>query len=406
MSRTLLSLLLAMVVGLGFAVDAQAGAKLMINDDASLDLGIRIQPLIIYGDQDVDGDGSWDSDYDMKVRRARLRLKAVIGEYVEGFIQTDVSGSAGGAGQDARVIDAFVVVKPHQWFQFYTGLNMVPVYRQNLTSSGALMAMDRPGITYKNLSWGNRAVVRMANNTLAGTASGLTSGNSVRDEGLTLFGSGALGESNANLKYYVGVYDGINASGETDPRFAGRAQINFFDAEGGYYNSSTYLGKKKTVGIGAAFDLQNAIASDVNDELVDYKVFTADGFIEWPLGEGSLTAEAGWQMLDLGDATVNFGGSDIDWNAVQGTGFYGQAGYLFGEHWQPWGEFETWSSDSDADVGNYTAFRLGVSYYIMGHNANIKLGYEMVTTDVPMASGSAGEEDSMNTFILGTYITY
>lgn len=402
MSRALWSLLLALVVGLSFTVDAHAGAKLVINDKSTLDLGIRIQPLVIYGDQDVDDDGSWDSDYDMKVRRARLRLKANIGEYVEGFIQTDVSGSSGGSGQDARVIDAYVLVKANQWVGFYTGLNMVPVYRQNLTSSGALMAMDRPGITYKNLSWGNRAVVRMANSTLSGTDSGLRGSNDVRDEGITLFGSGALGESDASLKYYLGIYDGINADGETDPRFAGRAQLNFFDSEAGYYNSSTYLGKKKTVGIGAAFDIQKAVAMDINDELVDYSVFTVDGFAEYPLGDGSLTAEAGWQMLDLSDATVEIGGDPMDWNAAQGTGFYAQAGYFFAEHWQPWGEFEMWSSDSDTDVGNYTAFRLGLTYYIEGQNANIKVGYENVSTDVPIT----GDEDSMNTFILGTFITY
>ena len=69
--------------------------------------------------------------------------------------------------------------------------------------------------------------------------------------GVTLFGSGSLSDT-SHLKYYLGFYDGIQASGsdksDRNLRMTARAQLNLFDAEAGYYNLSTYLGKKKTLG--------------------------------------------------------------------------------------------------------------------------------------------------------------
>jgi len=408
MRRTLVILVILGLFGMMAAEVASAEAIIKINDKAHLDLGIRIQPYYINKDFDVDGDGEWDTITDYKTRRARLRLKAVIGEYVTAFIQSEVSGSPGTAlGEPARIIDAYVALKAHDWFRFYTGLNMAPVFRQNLTSSGAMLAAERPSMTYKNLSWGNRAFVNFATSTLPGADSGIRVPAQVRDTGVTLFGSGKLGESKASLKYYLGAYDGVQTSGEHNDRYTGRVQLNFFDREAGYYNLATYLGKKKTIGIGAAFDTQKSIAATTGGETVDYMVFTADAFCEWPLENGmSLTLEGGWSQLDLDDAqdvviAVTSTGS-TDWRTVQGSGFYVQGGLLVKDKWQPWAEFEQWASDGVEDAGSFTIYRVGVSYFIEGQNANLKLGFENLSTEVPIV----GEEDSQKTILLGTYITY
>jgi len=390
MSQIRASLVLTVLIALLVAPTAFAGAKIAIDDESKLDIGFRVQSLAIVADE-LDTDGEVMKTVDFKVRRGRLRVKGEVNDKVSAFIQTDVGDVSGGAGQSARVIDAFVTVTGDPWLQLIMGLNMAPANRQNLVSSGAPMTIDRPGLAYKSLNWGGRMLRTFSNNTISGTSSGLAPGVAVRDLGATLFGSGEVGD-NAHLKYYAGIADGVNAPGEDTPHLTGRVQVNFFDAEPGFYNSSTYLGKKKTVGIGASIDMQNKVAVDGGED-VDYMYYTVDGFIEWPAGDGSLTAEAAWMMLDWGDAA--------SYMASQGTGFYGQAGYYINE-WQPWGEVEVWSSDADDDTGNATQFRIGITRFLKGHNANVKAGFEVTTADVPII----GTEDTTNAFVLGLHTTY
>ena len=393
-----------MFVALVFVAPVFAGAKLDIDGESSIDFGYRVQALTIVADG-LDKDGDAVKQVDWKVRRARLRVAGTINKYASAFIQTEV-GPGSGSGQDARVIDAWINMKKDNWTQLIMGLNMAPASRQNLTSSGALMAIDRPGQAYKSLAWGARMLRTFSNSTVSGTDSGLRVGSAVRDLGTTLFGSGKVGD-NASFKYYVGVYDGVNASSgsgtsllanaENTPHIGARGQINFFDAESGYYNSSTYLGKKKTVAIGASYDAQtdvSVVGTTAAPEMVDYTFFSVDGFMEWPAGEGSVTVEAAWSMLDFGDVGGAF-------DASQGTGFYAQAGF-YQNDWQPWGMFETWSSDGAGGTGNVDQFRIGLTRYLKGHNANIKAGFESTTSDVPIL----GTEDTTNAMVLGMYVTY
>jgi hypothetical protein len=412
MRRSIYAIVLVVLASTLVTSAAFAGAKLQINDDSSLDLGFRAQFLALGTQTDLDGDGKWDNTQDLKIRRARFRLKLVVNEWAEGFLQTDVTGTSG-TGADVRMIDAFVNMKAHKkWAQVITGINMVPANRQNLTSSGTLMAIDRPGIAYKSLTWGTRGLYAFSNSTIGMADSGIRGEVDVRDIGVTLFGSGEVAE-NVSIKYYAGAYDGIQGIDPEDypgmdvvktddERFAGRVQINFFDAEGGYYNSSTYLGKKKTVGVGASVDMQKSVAADTLGEAVDYMYFSGDAFCEWPVGDASVTVEGGFSMLDFDDAIMGTASDPTDLKAVQGTGFYAQGGVLVAEKWQPWGEFEMWSSDDDNDVGSYKIFRIGVTYFLQGHNANIKAGFESMQSDVDLTP----EEDTVNSFVIGTYLTY
>lgn len=397
--RTSVILFLAVLAaGLMISSAAQAGGKIQINDESYLDLGFRMQFLVVSTQSDLNGDEEFESTQDMKVRRARFRLKLVVNDLVEGFLQTDVAGADGGVGRDMRVIDAYGVVKPDPWAHIYAGINMVPASRQNVTSSGALMAIDRPGINYKTLSWGTRSRTAFTNGSYGPSDSGIRGEEDVRDAGVTLFGAGDLNET-AHLKYYAGMWDGIQRDGFDRERFSGRAQINFFDAEPGYYNSSTYLGKKKTVGIGASFDTQNDVAEDENGDGVDYTLFSFDGFAELPFeNSGSLTLEGGVYVLDFGDAML----TSKDLMAVQGTGFYGQGGFLVAGKWQPWVAFETWASDRDDDLGSYKVYRVGVNHYFQGQNANVKLGLERFEPDVALTP----EEDSLTSIVAGLFLTY
>ncbi len=265
------------------------------------------------------------------------------------------------------------------------------------------------------LNWGAR--YKYGFNAVTFNGSGVPStADAVRDNGLTLFGSGPLGDG--SLKYYAGIYNGVQSGVDDKDHLAFRVQYNLWDAEGGYYNSSTYLGKKKTLAIGFSYDAQPEVvsyaATDPTDPdiLVDYANMALDFFLELPSSNGnSLTAEAGWNNLDFGD--------DPAFMDHQGTGYYAQLGYYLSSGFQPWFLYEAFSSDGTAFdsttapfegavgtvPGDFTSFRIGATYYFEGQKANVKLGYESFKSDVPVMVGDT-EEDTINSMTLGFFVTY
>lgn len=387
------------------AEPALAGAKIQITDDTKIDLGFRLQTLYLHTETDLDGDGKFEDEDDFNVRRARIRLGADITKWASMFLQTEFAEESTAANADARIIDAFIRLKPHKLANIYLGENMAPVLRQNLTSSGALLAVDRPAIVYKNLTWGTRALAAFINKSFDDSDAGLRGDVDVRDMGATLFGSTSLTDM-AHIKYYLGVYDGVQESDEDNERFAGRVQVNFFDSEPGYYNLSTYLGKKKTIGLGAAYDTQSEVDVDTTGKSVDYRMWTVDAFTEYPVGPGQLSFEVAYIDLDLDDAGILDSSGKSAKNS-QGDGYYAQAGYLIEnvhprlDNWQPWIEYEDWSSDGS--TGSFDNLRIGLTYFIKGHNANIKVGYEIFDAD---KNFSGTNEDSIETFVTGLYVTY
>jgi hypothetical protein len=372
--RTSVLILTGLLLLLGAAA-AHAGFKLKDADgNEKIDLGFRLQVLGLLTDPDAG-----DTRDDFRIRRARFRLKGTINEHFGMFFQTDVSGN------DIQMIDAYIHLKKDASFQAFIGQHLPPANRQNITSSGALLAADRPNIVYKSLTWGARALQSFSTATQPGTDSGLRGPAQVRDTGVTLFGVTDFG-GNAHFKYHLGIYDGIPAPGTDSERTTARIQFNFGDAESSYYSIATYLGKKNTVAIGASYDNQ----SDVGNASfrTDYTYYSADVFAEKPAGSGTLNFEAAFSDLDLNGRRP----------AVEGDGFYAQLGYLIdNDKWQPWFLYEDWSSDHPTGLGSYDAFRVGVSYFIAGHNANFKIGYEDLSYD-----GGGG----ISTVLLGFYTTY
>lgn len=381
---------------------ANAGIKL--TDEKSgvgIDIGGRLQSLVLFNDDDFKP----DQETEFRVRRARFRMAITPHPKMSMFLQTEFANDEGGAGGDVRLIDAFITLKPNPWAQIVSGLNMAPAQRQNLTSSGAMMAFDRPGINNYNLTWGLKGNAGLQTGTVPGTRiAGSIGDNQVRDLGITLFGSGSLND-NTHLKYYLGTFDGSVHSDDT-LRVTGRVQLNFGDPEPKYYNASTYLGKINTFGIGAAIDTQDSFATNAGTgEDVDYQLFSVDAFLERQLGGGSVTLEAAFTELDLDDTVEGLADQDgvplrdsISAEQAQGSGAYIQAGYLMGK-WQPFVLVEQWEADADNDVGSWSAYRVGINYYLKGHNANIKLGIETIEND-------ADNVDDITTAGIGLYITF
>ena len=162
MKRFLLISLAALIAVTMTGLDAFAGAKIDVNDTAKIDIGFRVQSLFISTDDD---NGNASSKF--KMRRARFRLGGSVTPLVGFFMQTDIKG-----GNDVHIIDAFIKLKPHKLANFIVGQNMAPILRQNLTSSGGLMTIDRSSLAYKSLTWGGRAVTSMTTKVAAQTDAG------------------------------------------------------------------------------------------------------------------------------------------------------------------------------------------------------------------------------------------
>lgn len=383
---------------LSFSI-ANAGVKLKIAEDVNIDLGFRVQSLFVATENPNGAD--MDSEEDFTVRRARLRLGGDVTKWASFFLQTEKGSGDGGSGYDMRLIDAWVSLNLHPLAKIYLGENMAPAGRQITTSSGALMCIDRPNIANYNLTWGLNGRYAFNTETFPNGNLPLSNDTSVRDEGATLFGSSSFTDD-FHFKYYLGVYDGLQDSDSDKERYTARVQFNFFDPEPGYYNLSTYLGKKKTIGIGASYDMQNKIAEDPVQGDIDYRWWEVDAFLDYPLGPGYLTFEGAYQDLDLDGATQVgvVGGPNA--RETEGNGWFVQTGYFITDYnLQPWASYQTW--DATDSQGDFDVFQIGLTYFIKGHNANIKIGYERFEANDNIG---ATNEDTINSLVIGFYITY
>lgn len=378
--------------------------RLAFGEEGWVSVGGRLQPIFIYNNSDLVSD-----DAEFRLRRARLFVRGEATPWAGFSLATEVSGST------MQLIDAHFHFKPHQETQFFVGRHLSPgTGRQaGTTSAAALMAIDRPAFAYKNLSYGGRAMTAFATSTLAGTDSGLRMDTQVRDEGVTFWGDHSRTE-NLHFKYYLGVYDGWSRSparAEGDLRYSGRAAVNFGDDEKGFYNSSTYLGKKRTVGVGVSFDAQNRVATEqATGDDVDYHFWTIDLFAEQPLGPGVINFEAAYGQLDLDDAEsvlvdrngAPLSGAGVSGRQAQGDGFYVQTGYYLPTcRLQPWVMYEEWSSDAANNVGSYNNMRIGLTYFARGHNLNFKIGLERTRLD-----WSPGGDRTAHSIVTGAYLNF
>jgi hypothetical protein len=129
------------------------------------------------------------------------------------------------------------------------------------------------------------------------------------------------------LKVSGGIFDGPTLTAKTEPMFAARAQLDFWDPENGYYLNGTYYGDKNLLALGAAVETQDGDTSWNADFLLEKKVGAG----------GAFTVEAEYAGYD------KLGGYNADYAKDQGG--YVLASYLFpsmtsgGGHLQLLGKF-------------------------------------------------------------------
>ncbi len=114
------------------------------------------------------------------------------------------------------------------------------------------------------------------------------------------------------VKVSGGLFDGAAATGTPTAIAAGRVQVDFWDAEPGYYQRATGYGDRNLLAVGVAAQAQGA----------DRTAYSVDGLLERKVtGGGAATLEAEWATFD------RLGGTNPRY--ARSTGGYALGGFLF-----------------------------------------------------------------------------
>jgi hypothetical protein len=316
-------------------VPAQGQVQIKVNEDVNFRLGVLGQFQGDWLEDPVED----DTQQNLFIRRVRLLFGGQVAKNVSFFIETDaanlgrtVSGDKN-ITPDVIVQDAYGEVKFRDEIALDFGLMFIPFSRNSIQSAASLLPIDYGAYTF--------------------STSGPTESTVGRDTGVQAKGY-VLGN---RLEYRLGAFQGArDARSHRSFRYAGRVQVQLLDPEPqGFFYSGTYLGARKVVAIGAAFDTQD-----------EYRAFDVDAFVDYPFGPGVVTGQAAYQRID-GDTTfLTLPEQDV---------VLLELGYLLRPlKLTPVLQY-TRRGIVDTSTGDETRWSVGVNYWWVGHNANVKAAY-------------------------------
>lgn len=325
---------------------APSGLQIKLGEETSIKFGLLLQ-----------GRAEWQENatntgyqQDLYLRRARLLFGGQITKQLYFFVDTESSnlgkytGTSKTISTGFQLLDAVVEWRLHKAFNLWSGLIYVPTSREALKSSSSEFMLDT--------------------GTYAFTATTALTGTGGRDTGFLARGYFAKDR----LEYRVGVFQGLRESGGRNAfRSVSRLQYNFFDTE--VYNLPAYassnLGNKKILAIGAACDFQR-----------DYKGYTGDVQVDFPVGFGAVQGYLGYHNLDGGKTLAALPAQEILQAEV--------GAYFKKSKIGVWGRYEQRTfDDSKRDE---TRFQTGLNYYIKGNNLNLKGMYQRFDIDTETAT--------------------
>lgn len=320
--------------------------------NATIKLGLLAQPQFeTAGVPETALHGASNSLY---LRRIRLLVGGTLFKSFEYFFDTDspnlfkatAAGVKGGLGLNVQ--DAFITYKAYEdYFKVDAGYMLPPGAHNALQGAGTLYGLDYFSNSFRHAGAFN------------------SPGDVGRDTGLQLRGIVADGR----LEYRAGAFEGVrDAASATQPqghnffRLAARVQVNVLDPETAYFYAGTYLGKKQVLSFGAAYDFQDT-----------YHHWGLDGFLDMPLGPGSITAQVNVAKWN--------GGTVITTPAAlpNQVAFMGEAGYRFDDPaLSPIVRFEYRTLPGAAVATHEARYALGLAYWPYGHNINLKTFFTRV----------------------------
>jgi hypothetical protein len=342
------------------------------------------------------GDNNDDTTTNFNFRRNRLAFMGRYGDKFSLYVQTEFNEDQNvttfgvadtNVGSDFQLLDAVMRFNLHDSFKVNVGKFKYNLSRENLEACEMPLTLDRS------------LFIRAPYTT-------------TRDTGVAVWGN----LLNDIFQYRVDAMEGRKAvSGVTAPssnfRYSVRGHVTLLDPEKEYGYKGTYLGEKKVLTLGAAYQFEPEVAygdTVARTDKKDYQAWTVDGYFEYPLeGIGTVTASAAYEEVDL-DSAYRGANPDLLSVGINGekNGWYVKAGYLLPNlPLQFFGRYEKWRF---AELNNLFDqkvdwYGFGANYYIRGQN--LKLTAEFSHTDfdkegtVTGIQGTSLRSKDFNTFI-------
>jgi len=262
-------------------------------------------------------------------------------------------------GKEFSVLDAYFMADYSNEFRIYAGKHKVQLTRENLEDCFEPLSLDRSLFIY-------------------------TPFRHSRDTGVTIWGN--IPGIRTQYRFQVSEGKDKRDAPKSSLMYTGRLHVSLLEQEFAFGYKGTYLGRQKVLTIGGGVQYEpDAVFSDVVAQTgaKDYFAWTADVFLELPVGEGSITASAAYLETDFDDAYKG-ANPDPESTGLDGDkkGWYAKAGFLFPGtigpgRLQPFARYEQWrfallNNIFDQKI-NWTG--VGVNYYLDGQSLRITLEY-------------------------------
>jgi hypothetical protein len=344
------------------ASQAHAGATISMGDDQSVSVGFGMRSSFTSVEDGAPNGTSRSHDFNLD--SARLFLGGSLSRNIKGMLNTEWDG------EQIRILDAVGMFSISPELNIWAGRLLSPSDRANMAGP------------YYSLGGGYWAGVA----SRYGYNGGIFRG---RDDGVVVWGNAMDGK----LGYSFGVFEGrtfgigsltqgqakaAGARTSDSLMYAGRVQVDFWDAEPGYYGTGNYLGTKDILAVGlAARSQKDGVV--VPGRRGDYRAWNADFLLEKKLPGGAFGLEAAWYDYDTGGVVP----------AEQGEAWSTGVSWVFGESvgmgkLQPFARLQKFSADTNIDTRQED---LGLNYIVSGYNAQVSAVYSRTkVTGVPSTS--------------------
>jgi len=318
------------------------------------------------------GDNNEDSTANFNFRRNRLALMGAYGDKMSIYVQTEFTEDRNittlgvadsNQGSEFQMLDAVMRFNLHDSFKVNVGKFKYNLSRENLEACEMPLTLDRS--LFINTAF-----------------------TSTRSQGVAVWGN----LFDDMFQYRADVMEGRKAvSGETAPsssfRYSARGHVTLLDPENDYGYKGTYMGKKKVLTFGGAYQFEPEVAygnTVAKTDKKDYTAWTVDAFFEYPLaGAGTITASAAYEDVDLDDAYKASANYDLGTIGINGqkNGWYAKGGYMLPTlPLQFFGRYEKWQFASLNNVFDQKIdwYGVGANYYF--RDQNLKLTAEVSRT--------------------------
>jgi len=174
-------------------------------------------------------------------------------------------------------------------------------------------------------------------------------------------------------------------------RMTGRVHYGLLEPEYDYGYLGTYLGMRKVLTVGAAYDYQPEVAYanyPARSDIKDYSAWTVDAFMEYPTASGVYTLSAAYFDYDTGNAFNESPDPGLPINSTL-KGWYAKGGYMLPNKIGPgrlqfFGRYENSDYAATVDATEYydqNWASVGAHYYLDGQRLKISFEYADVSFD-------------------------